>query len=35
MRIELLHGITERKAVLGVKEKFWHETGVTVLVTGW
>jgi hypothetical protein len=35
MRIELLHDITERKAVLGVKEKFWHETGVTVLVTGW
>ena len=35
MRVELLHGITERKAVLGVKEKFWHETGVTVLVTGW
>lgn len=34
-RIELLHGITERKAVLGVKEKFWYETGVAANINGW
>lgn len=35
MRIELLHGMTDQKEILDVKQKFWHETGVTAHITGW
>ncbi|MDD2361463.1 MAG: hypothetical protein PHH84_00675 [Oscillospiraceae bacterium] len=34
-RIELLHGMTDQKEILGVKRKFWYETGVTADITGW
>lgn len=35
MRIELLHGMTDQKEVLDVKQKFWHETGVSASINGW
>ena len=35
MRIELLHGMVDQTAILDVKRKFWHETGVTAHITGW
>ena len=35
MRIELLHGMTDQTEILDVKQKFWHETGVTADITGW
>ena len=35
MRIELLHGITDLSEILEVKQKFWHETGVSTDINGW
>ena len=35
MQIELLHGITDQTEILEVKEKFWHETGVSASINGW
>lgn len=35
MRMELLHGMDNEKAVLDVKQKLWHETGVTAIISGW
>ena len=35
MQIELLHGMTDQTEILDVKQKFWHETGVTADITGW
>ena len=35
MRIELLHGITDQTEILDVKQKFWHETGVSASINGW
>lgn len=35
MRVELLHGITDEQAVMGVKQKLWRETGVTAVIHGW
>ena len=35
MKVELLHGMTEKQAVLDTAQKLLHETGVTVDITGW
>jgi hypothetical protein len=35
MRVELLHGMTQKQAVLDVAQKLFYETGVTVDITGW
>jgi len=35
MRVELLHGMTGKQAVLDAAQKLWHETGVTADITGW
>jgi hypothetical protein len=35
MRVELLHGMTGRQAVLEAAEKLLYETGVTADITGW
>lgn len=35
MRVELLHGMTRRQAVLDVTQKLWNETGVTAKISGW
>lgn len=35
MRIELLHGMTEPKEILSVKQKFNHETGITASINDW
>jgi len=35
MRVELLHGMTEKQAVLDAAQKLLHETGVTADITGW
>jgi len=35
MRVELLHGMTQKQAVLDAAQKLWHETGVTAGITCW
>ncbi len=35
MRVELLHGMTQKQAVLNTAQKLLHETGVTANITGW
>ena len=35
MRVELLHGMTQKQAVLGAAQKLLRETGVTAVVNGW
>ena len=35
MRVELLHGMTGKQAVLDAAQKLLHETGVTADITGW
>lgn len=35
MRVELLHGMTQKQAVLEAAQKLLHETGVTADITGW
>ena len=35
MKVELLHGMTGKQAVLDTAQKLLHETGVTVDITGW
>ncbi len=35
MRVELLHGITQKQALLDAAKKLFHETGVTADITGW
>ena len=35
MRVELLHGMTQKQAVLDAAQKLLHETGVTADITGW
>lgn len=35
MKVELLHRMTGKQAVLDAAQKLLHETGVTVDITGW
>jgi hypothetical protein len=35
MRVELLHGMTQKQAVLDAAQKLWHETGVKASISGW
>jgi len=35
MRVELLHGMTQKQAVLDAAHKLLYETGVTADITGW
>ncbi len=35
MKIELLHGMTEKQAVLDAAQKLWSETGVTAEIINW
>ena len=35
MQVELLHGMTQKQAVLDAAQKLWHETGVRAEITGW
>ena len=35
MRVELLHGMTQKQAVLDVAQKLLYETGVTAGIIGW
>ena len=35
MRVELLHGMTQKQAVLDAAQKLHYETGVTADITGW
>jgi hypothetical protein len=35
MRVELLHRINQKQAILDAAEKLLHETGVTSDITGW
>ncbi len=35
MRVELLHGMTQKQAVLDAAQKLLHETGVTADIIGW
>jgi hypothetical protein len=35
MRVELLHGMTQKQAVLSAAQKLWYETGITADITGW
>ena len=35
IRVELLHGMTERQAVLDAAQRLWQETGVKAKVSGW
>lgn len=35
MKVELLHGMTEKKTVLDAAQKLLHETGVQAEITGW
>jgi hypothetical protein len=35
MRVELLHGMTQKQAVLDAAQKLFHETGVKADITGW
>lgn len=35
MRVDLLHGMTQKQAVMDAAQKLWHETGVMADITGW
>lgn len=35
MRVELLHGMTQKQALLDAAQKLLHETGVMADITGW
>ena len=35
MRVELLHGMTQKQVLLDATQKLLHETGVTADITGW
>ena len=35
MRVELLHGMTQKQVLLDAAQKLLHETGVTADITGW
>ncbi len=35
MRVELLHGMTQKQAVLDAAQKLWHETGVRADISDW
>ncbi|NLV51517.1 MAG: hypothetical protein GXY20_12595 [Clostridiales bacterium] len=35
MRVELLHGMTQKQAVLDAAQKLWHETGVMADIFDW
>ena len=35
MRVDLLHGMTQKQAVLDAAQKLLRETGVTAVVNGW
>ncbi len=35
MRLELLHGMTQKQTVLEAAQKLLHETGVTADISGW
>ncbi|MGI6704893.1 MAG: hypothetical protein ACOX6S_01060 [Clostridia bacterium] len=35
MRVDLLHGMTQKQAILNFAQKLWYETGVTADITGW
>jgi hypothetical protein len=35
MRVELLHGMADEHAVMDIKQRLWHETGITARISGW
>jgi hypothetical protein len=35
MRVELLHGMTQKQAVINSAQKLLHETGVRAEIIGW
>ncbi len=35
LRVGLLHGITIKQEVVDIKQKFWRETGIDIVVNGW
>ena len=35
IQLELLHGMSDKRALLAVKEKLWRETGVSASIVGW
>lgn len=35
LRVELLHGITNKQRVMEITQKLRHETGVTASISGW
>ena len=35
VRVELLHGMTQERAVLDTAQKLLYETGVTAEIIGW
>lgn len=35
MRVELLHGLTDRQSVMEIAQKIWHETGVRASIVGY
>ena len=35
MQVELLHGMTQKQAVLDAAQKLWHETGVMAEISDW
>lgn len=35
MRVELLHGMADEQAVMDVKQRLWHETGIIARISGW
>lgn len=35
LRVEMLHGMTDRQSVMEITQKIWHETGVQAEVSGW
>jgi hypothetical protein len=35
MGVELLHGMTQKQAVLAATQKLWHETGVRAEISDW
>jgi hypothetical protein len=35
LRVELLHGLTDRQRVMEITQKIWHETGVQAEICDW
>ncbi|NLY50908.1 MAG: hypothetical protein GX062_07905 [Firmicutes bacterium] len=35
LRVELLHGLTDRQSVMEIAQKIWHETGVRASIVGY